>query len=719
VEIHIRHLSGSRAGSEQTFDLPSIRIGRDPKDNDLAFDPNRDLLVSGHHAVVSFDGKRWTIRDLDSSNGTYIDGERITTRPLKSGERVELGRGGPMIEIRYEQPALKRTISDTMIGERAGTGVLSVKELMAGQATGNQRLPQAPSTDGTAVLSSEEVSAIRAEAGRGTPPTTRVAAGQTKKSSPLLRIVLIALLTIVAGLILVVATSDKKKPTEAATTSSAPDPANAELDRLKKELAQREADLQRAQQQQAQTASTDTTGVLSKDLERQNRDAQAVIDRLRQELEQKNDEVTRARQREPRTIVKYVVQPAPATPAPQPDAPPAVEPTPVSQPAIATGPPPVATPVPVPVAAPAPQPAHVVAAEPQPRVVAPVPARTQPANVAAPAVESVASDEHLVINKSLKKRVTVAPMESDSVASGAPPALASELARSLSATLTTTGLTLVDKSIGPAIRVSVTSFHNTADNSVNTGAVTDAVRGIGSFFGRGSVPNAPARARTVNYDVALSLLVSIYDAQGRPITSSRPNCALKEKRTNVTVDPVHLAYGGLVNGDTPPADAMRQVVAAAADTILGAIDRVDAEVFVKSARGDKATLDVGRDANVAPDDRFDVLEGDRVIARIRVDSVQDNTASGTVTSGATAITGKRVRYVGTSSGDSSSGPAKVERYATLREKTDFRVGPGLSFKQGTTIAPGTRVRLIYAIGGWARIDHAATAWVPMTSLDLE
>ena len=46
-----------------------------------------DRRVSAEHAVISWDGRQWEVRDLASSNGTWVDGRR-----LSSGERVALRR---------------------------------------------------------------------------------------------------------------------------------------------------------------------------------------------------------------------------------------------------------------------------------------------------------------------------------------------------------------------------------------------------------------------------------------------------------------------------------------------------------------------------------------------------------------------------------------------------------------------------------------------------
>lgn len=66
---------------------PTIRIGRRAH-NDIALD---DLTVSGEHALITLvDGER-LIRDLDSRNGTVVNGLAIQSRRLEHADLIEIG----------------------------------------------------------------------------------------------------------------------------------------------------------------------------------------------------------------------------------------------------------------------------------------------------------------------------------------------------------------------------------------------------------------------------------------------------------------------------------------------------------------------------------------------------------------------------------------------------------------------------------------------------
>ena len=84
-------LSYSANGEEQTRTIggSSFRIGRDP-DSDLSID---NPYVSRHHAEITTDRGVYQLRDLDSTSGTYVNGQQTKTRRLEEGDRIRLGRG--------------------------------------------------------------------------------------------------------------------------------------------------------------------------------------------------------------------------------------------------------------------------------------------------------------------------------------------------------------------------------------------------------------------------------------------------------------------------------------------------------------------------------------------------------------------------------------------------------------------------------------------------
>src|SRR5579862_5957476 len=101
TRIVIRHLSGSKVNQIDQFDLAGLQeitLGRDPKST-VAYDLQRDDAVSRRHAMIRIKNDKelyFRLADLNSSNGTMLNGERIGGEvELLPDDVVELGTGGP------------------------------------------------------------------------------------------------------------------------------------------------------------------------------------------------------------------------------------------------------------------------------------------------------------------------------------------------------------------------------------------------------------------------------------------------------------------------------------------------------------------------------------------------------------------------------------------------------------------------------------------------
>ncbi|MGV9994618.1 FHA domain-containing protein [Streptomyces sp. NPDC003374] len=72
-------------------------LGRDPQ-GDIVFD---DARVSWRHATVSFNGRSWVIDDHGSTNGTFVQGQRIHSTEIGPGSAVHLGNAadGPRLTL--------------------------------------------------------------------------------------------------------------------------------------------------------------------------------------------------------------------------------------------------------------------------------------------------------------------------------------------------------------------------------------------------------------------------------------------------------------------------------------------------------------------------------------------------------------------------------------------------------------------------------------------
>lgn len=77
-----------------------VRFGRHPE-CEVSFDPARDIDASSRHAELRAVDDEWVLVDLGSSNGTYVDGHRVTEHKVTAATPmgVEFGSGGPRVRL--------------------------------------------------------------------------------------------------------------------------------------------------------------------------------------------------------------------------------------------------------------------------------------------------------------------------------------------------------------------------------------------------------------------------------------------------------------------------------------------------------------------------------------------------------------------------------------------------------------------------------------------
>ena len=80
-------LKGAGVGSRYLVNTASTKIGRELT-NDISLD---DITVSRSHAVISKD-QTFTIKDLGSLNGTYINAISTREQVLSDGDEIQIGK---------------------------------------------------------------------------------------------------------------------------------------------------------------------------------------------------------------------------------------------------------------------------------------------------------------------------------------------------------------------------------------------------------------------------------------------------------------------------------------------------------------------------------------------------------------------------------------------------------------------------------------------------
>jgi pSer/pThr/pTyr-binding forkhead associated (FHA) protein len=79
---------GPNAGSKFVLEADLTRAGRHPA-SDIFLD---DITVSRRHAEFVHEGDHYTVRDVGSLNGTYVNRERADAAMLANGDEVQIGK---------------------------------------------------------------------------------------------------------------------------------------------------------------------------------------------------------------------------------------------------------------------------------------------------------------------------------------------------------------------------------------------------------------------------------------------------------------------------------------------------------------------------------------------------------------------------------------------------------------------------------------------------
>jgi len=80
-----------------------VSIGRDPS-NDVVLP---DAMVSRRHAVIEYRGSQYFLRDCNSSNGSLVNGDRVSERNLRDGDLVAIGTARMLFREEAEDSGAK------------------------------------------------------------------------------------------------------------------------------------------------------------------------------------------------------------------------------------------------------------------------------------------------------------------------------------------------------------------------------------------------------------------------------------------------------------------------------------------------------------------------------------------------------------------------------------------------------------------------------------
>ena len=130
--IRLAHLSGSLQGTSSASPMAVVRIGRGA-DCDVRFNAQTDTKVSSHHAEIRFEGGSYFLIDTGSSNGTLVNGKKVSRQKLREGDKLTFGAGGPEAQFALDQsmpamPAMAAKVTERLWEMSDIVGVLEAWE---------------------------------------------------------------------------------------------------------------------------------------------------------------------------------------------------------------------------------------------------------------------------------------------------------------------------------------------------------------------------------------------------------------------------------------------------------------------------------------------------------------------------------------------------------------------------------------------------------------
>jgi hypothetical protein len=104
-------------------------LGRRPY-NDIVID---NLAVSGEHAVFQMSGNEVYLEDLNSTNGSYVNGKAVKKQLLQNADTVEIGK----YKIKYINEAASAGFEKTMLIKAGSAGLAAAPPALSGALAGS------------------------------------------------------------------------------------------------------------------------------------------------------------------------------------------------------------------------------------------------------------------------------------------------------------------------------------------------------------------------------------------------------------------------------------------------------------------------------------------------------------------------------------------------------------------------------------------------------
>lgn len=113
MKLSLRIESGSLAGRQIELTNGTLTFGRGETCS-LVFDSSVDSMVSTRHAHIENQGNGYTLIDDRSTNGTFVNGQRVQVHQLNSGDSIQFGKNGPTATVQIQNPVPVASATPTL-----------------------------------------------------------------------------------------------------------------------------------------------------------------------------------------------------------------------------------------------------------------------------------------------------------------------------------------------------------------------------------------------------------------------------------------------------------------------------------------------------------------------------------------------------------------------------------------------------------------------------
>src|SRR5580704_14376794 len=94
VSVTLVFEAGPEAGKSFKLSSPKTTIGR--RKGEILI---KDAEISGAHAEINVNSTKVQVKDLESTNGTFVNGKKLPGADLKDGDRLTLGQSKILVKI--------------------------------------------------------------------------------------------------------------------------------------------------------------------------------------------------------------------------------------------------------------------------------------------------------------------------------------------------------------------------------------------------------------------------------------------------------------------------------------------------------------------------------------------------------------------------------------------------------------------------------------------